>query len=255
MGANSRRSGILDALRRRGGYAAIEELAAGLDVTPQTIRRDVSDLAELGLLRRHHGGASLPSTITNSEYEGRHVENAAGKARIAAAAAALVPDGSSVFLTLGTTVEATAAGLAATHRDLLVVTNSTAAAAILGRAPGMRIHLLGGAWQPRNGGVTGATAAELAGRWRCDALVTGIGGISPDGGLLDYHEDEVAVARVMLAAAGRLIVVADAAKFRRTAPCRVGRLERGAVLVTDAPAPAAYRRALRSAGVQLVTAR
>lgn len=254
MGADDRRSHILDALRRRGGYAAIEELAAGLAVTPQTIRRDVSDLAELGLLRRHHGGASLPSTIANSEYEGRHVENAAGKARIGAAAAALVPNGSSTFLTLGTTVEATAAALAATHRDLLVVTNSTAAAAILGRATAMRIHLLGGVWQARNGGVSGPTAAELAGRWRCDTLVTGAGGIGADGGLLDYHEDEVAVGRVMLAAAARLVVVADAAKFRRTAPCRVGRLERGAVLVTDATPPAAHVRVLREAGVQLIIA-
>jgi DeoR family glycerol-3-phosphate regulon repressor len=254
MGADSRHAGILDALRRRGGYAGIEELASGLSVTPQTIRRDLSELADKGLLRRHHGGASLPSSIANTDYAVRHVENNAVKQRIARAAAALIPDGSSLFLTLGTTVEATAAALAATHRDLLVVTNSSAAARILGAAPGMKVHLLGGAWQARNGGLTGATAAELAGRWRCDALLTGAGAIGEDGWLLDYQEDEVAVARAMLAGAGRLLILADSAKFRRAAPCRVTRPGRGALLVTEAAAPAATRRALRSAGAEIILA-
>ncbi|MBL6457234.1 DeoR/GlpR transcriptional regulator [Belnapia sp. T6] len=254
MGADSRHAGILDALRRRGGYAGIEELASGLSVTPQTIRRDLSELAEKGLLRRHHGGASLPSSIANTDYAVRHVENSAAKQRIARAAAALIPDGSSLFLTLGTTVEATAAALAATHRDLLVVTNSSAAARILGAAPGMQVHLLGGVWQARNGGLTGATAAEMAGRWRCDALLTGGGAIGADGWLLDYHEDEVAVARAMLARAGRLVIVADSAKFHRAAPCRVAQPGRGGMLVTEAAAPAATGRALRAAGAEIVIA-
>lgn len=252
MGVDTRRSGILDALRRRGGYAAIEELALGLSVTPQTIRRDLSELAEQGLLRRHHGGASLPSTIAITDYAHRQVENAAGKARIARAAAERIPDGSSLFLTLGTTVEATAAALAATHRDLLVVTNSSAAARILGGSPGMSVHLLGGPWRARNGGVAGATTAEMAGRWRCDALVTGTGGVGEDGWLLDYHENEAAVARAMLAGAGRLVVVADGAKFRRTAPCRVARPGPGTVLVTDGAPPAPHARTLRRAGADVV---
>lgn len=254
MGADSRHASILDALRRRGGYAGIEELASNLSVTPQTIRRDLSELAGKGLLRRHHGGASLPSSIANTDYATRHVENSSAKQRIARSAAALIPDGSSLFLTLGTTVEATAAALASTHHDLLVITNSSAAACILGAAPGMRVHLLGGTWQARNGGLTGATTAEMAGRWRCDALLTSCAAIGADGWLLDYHEDEVAVARAMLAGAGRLVVVADSAKFHRTAPCRVVRPGRGALLVTEAAAPAATRKALRAAGAEIVIA-
>lgn len=254
MGADSRHAGILDALRRRGGYAGIEELASGLSVTPQTIRRDLSEMADKGLLRRHHGGASLPSSIANTDYAVRQVENRAAKERIARAAAALIPDGSSLFLTLGTTVEAAAAALAATHSDLLVVTNSSAAARILGAAPGMKVHLLGGVWQARNGGLAGATAAEMAGRWRCDTLLTGAGAVDAEGWLLDYHEDEVAVARAMLGGARRIMILADAAKFRRTAPCRVARPGRDALLVTDAAVPAATGRALRKAGAEIVLA-
>lgn len=254
MAAESRHAAILDALRRRGGYAGIEELAGKLSVTPQTIRRVVSDMAEKGLLRRHHGGASLPSSIANTDYAVRHIENSAAKQRIARAAAALIPDGTSLFLTLGTTVEAMAAALVVLHRDLLVVTNSSVAARILGSAPGMKVHLLGGAWKAHNSGLTGTTAAEMAGRWRCDTLVTGCGAISADGWLLDYHEDEVAVTRAMLAGAARLLVVADSAKFHRAAPCRVARPGRGAVLVTEAAPPAATRKALRAEGTEIVIA-
>ena len=254
MVADTRRDGILDTLRRQGGYAAIEELAAGLSVTPQTIRRDVSLLAGEGLLRRHHGGASLPTSIANTDYGLRHTESADAKARIARAAASLIPDGSSLFLTLGTTVEATAAALAETHRDLVVVTNSSAAARILGNGRGMRIHLLGGAWQPRNSGVAGTTTAEMAARWHCDTLVTGTGGIAADGWLLDYHEAEVAVARAMLDASGRVIVVADATKLHRTAPCRMLRPTKGAAIVTDAAPPQAHRRRWRQAGVTVTVA-
>ncbi|MFC0407237.1 DeoR/GlpR family DNA-binding transcription regulator [Roseomonas elaeocarpi] len=249
MAVDTRHTRILEALQRRGGYASVEELATALAVTPQTVRRDVADMAERGLLRRHHGGASLPSTIANTDYAHRHVEHAREKAEIARAAAVLVPDGSSVFLALGTTAEATAAALAATHRDLVVVTNSVAAAHILGAAPGMRVNLLGGRWQARNSGLAGVTTVEMVGRWHCDTCVLGIGGITQDGWLLDYHEDEVAVVRAMQANATRLIVVADRAKFGRVAPHRVAQVKRGDTLVTDQVPSPAHVASLKRLGV------
>lgn len=252
MSTETRHARILETLRRRG-YTAIDELATALAVTPQTIRRDLQDLANQGVVRRHHGGASLPSSIANSDYALRHVENAAAKARIAQAAAERVPEGSSVFLTLGTTVEATAEALRG-KRELRVVTNSSAAARILGGAQGISVQVLGGTWQPHNGGLVGALAAEMAARWRCDLLVTGIGALSADGWLLDYHEDEVAVARVMLANARRVMLVADHTKFHRLASCTLARFADIAVLVTDAAPPVAQAAALREARTELVIA-
>lgn len=250
MSTGTRHERILEILRRRG-YAAIDELAATLAVTPQTIRRDLQDLAGEGLLRRHHGGASLPSSIANTDYALRQVENAAGKAAIAEAVAARVPEGSSVFLTLGTTVEAVAAALAA-RRALRVVTNSTAAARILGGLAGVSVQVTGGAFRAHNGGLVGPHAVEMAARWRCDLLVTGIGAISADGWLLDYHEEEVAVARAALAQARATILVADHSKFLRAAACVVAPLSAASVLVTDRPPPRSHAAALRSAGTDLV---
>ena len=212
MAINTRHERILDLLRRRG-YVTIEEVSARLRVTPQTIRRDLHDLAAQGKLRRHHGGASLPSAIVNTNYALRHVENADAKARMAEAAAELVPEGSSLFLTLGTTIEALASALVG-KRDLRVVTNSTAAARILGGSPGISIQLLGGAYLPGIGGVAGSLTTELVARWRCDMLATSIGAVSSDGWLLDYHEEEVAVMRAMHAQARRTMLLADQATVR-----------------------------------------
>jgi DeoR family glycerol-3-phosphate regulon repressor len=248
----TRQDQILGILRHRG-YAAIEELAGALAVTPQTVRRDVQDMAAEGLLLRHHGGASLPSSIANTDYALRHIENAAAKAAIARAAAERVPDGSSVFLTLGTTVEAVAAALTA-KRALRVVTNSTAAARILGAAPGISVQVLGGTFRPHNGGLTGALTVELAARWRCDLLVTGIGAVSADGMLLDYHEEEVAVARVMMAQARATILVADHSKFLKAASCVLAPLSAVSAVVSDRAPPAAHRKSLRAAKAELVVA-
>ncbi len=250
MDAGARHEAILVTLRRRG-YASIEELASGFGVTVQTIRRDLQSLAGDGVLRRHHGGASLPSSVANTDYAVRHVEHAAEKARIAQAAARLVPEGSSVFLTLGTTVEATARALAH-RRDLHAVTNSTAVARILGQEQRIPVQVVGGAWRGHNGGLAGALAAEMAGRWRCDLLITGIGGVGPDGWLLDYHEDEVAVARVMVANAGRTMLVADHSKFQKSAACKLAPMGAIALLVTDQSLPASHGPAVQAAGTEVV---
>ena len=252
MSTGTRHERILEILRRRG-YAAIDELAAALAVTPQTVRRDLQDLAGEGLLRRHHGGASLPSSIANTDYALRQVENAAAKAAIAEAVATRVPEGSSVFLTLGTTVEAVAAALAA-RRALRVITNSTAAARILGGLPGISVQVTGGTFRAHNGGLVGPHALEMAARWRCDLLITGIGAISADGWLLDYHEEEVAVARTVLAHARGTILVADHSKFLRAAACVLAPLSAAGVLVTDRPPPRSHADALRKAGTELVVA-
>jgi DeoR family glycerol-3-phosphate regulon repressor len=252
MSSDTRHGRILEILRRRG-YAAIDELASALAVTPQTIRRDLQDMAGEGWLRRHHGGASLPSSIANTDYALRHVENAAAKSAIARAAAERVAEGSSVFLTLGTTVEAVAAALTP-RRALRVVTNSTAAARILGAAPGISVQVLGGTFQAHNGGLVGGLAAELAARWRCDLLITGVGAISADGLLLDYHEEEVAVARVVLAQARATLLVADHTKFLKSAACVLAPLGAAAALVTDRPPPASHAAALREAGTEVILA-
>ncbi|MDE2573905.1 MAG: DeoR/GlpR transcriptional regulator [Rhodospirillales bacterium] len=246
-GTAARQQRILQLLQAQG-YVAIEDLAARFRVSPQTLRSDLRDLSARGLALRHHGGASVATSAANTDYALRHVENAAAKAAMARRAARMVADNATVFLTLGTTIEAAAAALCG-HRGLHAVTNSTAAAALLGTEPGVTVHLTGGMVQTRNGGLTGPAAVEGAARYRADILLMSVGAISADGWLLDYHDDEVSVARAMFANAARTVVLADHSKFARTARCKMFHLRDVAALVTDAPLPPALADIAQAAGL------
>jgi DeoR family glycerol-3-phosphate regulon repressor len=251
LNENTRKGQILGLIERRG-YMSIESLAAHFALTQQTIRRDVNELCEEGVLVRQHGGASLP--LLNSSYPGRHLEFAAEKAAIARAVAAYLPDRASLFMPLGTTVEAVAEALAGTSKTLTVVTNSTEVARICWTRTSFETVLTGGVVQHRNGGLVGRRAVETIGDYRCDYLICGTGGIEPDGTLLDFYEAEIAVMLAMMANARRRILVADHRKFGRVATQRLGSLSDMQSLFTDAPPPASIAAATAKAGVEIVVA-
>lgn len=252
---NRRQNQILDRLAQRG-YITIEELVAAFDVSPQTLRRDLQILADSGMLRRHHGGASASISTANVAYGERHIELAAEKARIGRAAAELVRPGSSLFLTPGTTVDALATGIAQrAPSGLRVVTNSTVAAALLEACPGIDIQLTGGSWCRHNRSVGGLAALAIVDSYRCDLHLTSIGGIDGDGNLLEYRDEEAVVGRAMLKNARRRILLADHSKFTRVATSRLAHLSDIDTLITDRPPPPAAARLIEQAGCQLVVAR
>jgi DeoR family transcriptional regulator, glycerol-3-phosphate regulon repressor len=254
MPAETRQERILDVVRRRG-YAGIDELVSRFDVTPQTIRRDLQELSARGLLRRHHGGASIPSSTVNTDYAQRHVEQAAEKERIAAAAASLVTSGSSLFMTPGTTVEAVAAAIARSDlTNLRVVTNSTVAAEILGKNRNIIICVTGGLWQAHNHALAGQAAVEMVERYRCDIMLTSIGAIDPDGWLLEFRDEEATVAKAMLANARRRILVADHSKFAKVAACKLAPISEMTTLVTDQPPSKSFCRLMKDGRCELVVA-
>ena len=249
---SARHTDILEILGRRG-YASIDELSATFDVTPQTLRRDLQELADRGLLRRHHGGASAHSSTSNTDYASRHVENAAEKARLATVAATLIPTGASVFLTPGTTIEAAAKAIVEHGaRRLRVVTNSTAAATILERAPEVSIELTGGRWLGGNRALGGNAAVEAVERYRCDFFLTSIGAVDETGCLLEYRDEEVVVARAMLRNSRCAILLADHSKFERVASCKLGHITQFSTLVTDLEPAAALADQLDKANCEVV---
>ena len=126
MKQENRHQAILYAVMRQG-YVSIESLAEELGVSSQTIRRDISELDRTGMLERRPGGASCRTTILNSTYDARQVEDFKDKERIARTIAEYIPDNSSIFLTLGTTVEVIAYALLE-RSGLMVITNNVVAA-------------------------------------------------------------------------------------------------------------------------------
>ncbi|MEM8823231.1 MAG: DeoR/GlpR family DNA-binding transcription regulator, partial [Pseudomonadota bacterium] len=161
---------ILD-LARRDGRVTVEGLAKTLGVTVQTIRRDLTQLTEAGHLTRVHGGAVLPSGVTNLAHADRRALNADAKARIARHVAGLVPDRASLFLNVGTTTEAVAHALRG-HQGLLIVTNNLNIANTLADTPN-DVVLTGGTLRPADGALTGALAAAAVARFKVDVAIIG----------------------------------------------------------------------------------
>ncbi|MGI3778596.1 MAG: DeoR/GlpR family DNA-binding transcription regulator [Janthinobacterium lividum] len=240
--AGVRRQAGIVALARECGRVLVDDLAARFAMTPQTIRRDLNELCEAGVLTRVHGGAIVASSVENLAYEARKLVALDQKQRIGQAAARLVPDHSSLFINLGTTTEEVARALSG-RSGLLVVTNNVNVATELARSPAISVVLAGGSVRAADGGIVGHMAVQLIRQFSVDLAVIGTSAIDADGTLLDYDLREVQVSRAIIENARRVILVADSSKFTRRAPVRIATLDEIDVLVTD-HLPAETRRTL-----------
>jgi DeoR family glycerol-3-phosphate regulon repressor len=222
---------ILGIARQRGKVNATT-LSDELGVAVQTIRRNLRQLCDAGLLERVHGGAILPSGVRNIGYGDRRALGRDAKQRIAARAARLIPDNASLFLNIGTTTEAVANALLS-HQNLMVITNNLNVANILARNPSCEVIVAGGTLRRADGGLVGDLAALAIQRFKVDIAVIGASAIDLNGDLLDFDPEEVRVSRQILDAARSSILVADKSKFTRKAPVRIGSVSEVGGFVTD----------------------
>ncbi len=235
---------------RAHGRVDVEDLAGQFAVTPQTIRKDINELSDRGLLQRVHGGAVYPSNVTNFAYDSRRILAAEAKQRIGAAAAALIPDKSSIMLNIGTTTEQVAFALRQ-HDGIMAITNNLNVANILREAPSAEVIIAGGLVRHADGGIVGEATIDLINQFRVDFAVIGASAIDEDGSLLDFDYREVRVAQAIIRHARRTILVADSMKFQRTAPVRIGHLSEIDVFVTDKPPSAGISEMCAANEVQL----
>lgn len=231
MSFTPRQADILS-LARETGRVSVDALAASFDVTVQTIRRDLSELCDAGHLDRTHGGAALPSGITNMAYEDRRRVNADAKEAIGQAAAALIHPGASLFLGIGTTTEAVARALRDTP-NLMVVTNNLNVAQILAAHPSAEVMVTGGKLRRADGGLVGEMAVQTLQRFKLDFAVIGTSAMDTQGVMLDFDPDEVRVSQSILKQCRTSILVADLGKLDRSAPVRITNLARMDHWVTD----------------------
>lgn len=249
LNSNPRQIKLLDVVRAQGS-ASVEQLAAKLDVTLQTVRRDVQRLSEAGLLTRFHGGVRVPSsTVENIEHWQRKTLNADGKARIAQAVAAQVPNGCSLILNIGTTTEAVARALLH-HKGLRVITNNLNVAAILCGNADCEVIVTGGVVRARDRGIVGEAAVDFIRQFKVDIAVIGISSIETDGTLRDFDYREVKVAQTIIAHAREVWLAADISKFNRPAMVEVANLSQIDRLFTDAPPPEPFPALLAQARVR-----
>ena len=221
-------------IARREGKVTVEGLARHFGVTLQTIRRDLTDLADAGRLERVHGGAVLPSGTTNIGYEERRALKVEEKSAMARACAAEIPNGVSLFLNIGTSTEAVAQELMH-HENLMVVTNNMNVANILAGNSDCEIIVTGGQLRRVDGGLVGNLAAETIRQFKFDLAVIGCSALDREGDLLDFDIQEVSVSQAILRQSRKTFLVADQSKLSRSAPARIASLADIDTFFTDQP--------------------
>lgn len=241
------------ALAREDGKVDVESLSTTFKVSPQTIRKDLNELCDRQLLQRIHGGAIVGSGIENVSYEARRLLAPESKRAIGLAAAALIPDNSSLLITIGTTTEQVAHALHS-HRGLLAITNNINAIEIMKYFSGVELIIAGGQVRRSDGGIVGVAAVDFINQFKVDYAVIGVSAIDEDGSLLDYDFREVRVAQAIIKNARHVILVADRMKLERSAPIRIDNISRIDTLVVDGDLPQKLKEICLTNGVKIVIA-
>jgi DeoR family glycerol-3-phosphate regulon repressor len=244
-----RHDAIIELVKQQG-YVSTEELVAQFSVSPQTIRRDLNDLAEQNMIMRHHGGAALPSSSVNTPWHDRKATQTAEKERIAHRVASEIPNGATLFIDIGTTPEAVAHALL-DHQDLRVVTNNLNVATTLMAKEDFRIILAGGELRSRDGGIIGEATLDFISQFRLDYGILGISGVDGDGSLLEFDYHEVRTKRAIIDNSRHVMLVVDHSKFGRNAMVNLGSISLVDAVYTDVMPPAGVMQVISAHNVQL----
>jgi DeoR/GlpR family transcriptional regulator of sugar metabolism len=246
-----RRRAILELVRTHGRVRAAD-LARDLGVSPDTVRRDLDELAAAGLVRRVHGGA-LPAAPPGGGWAARRAQDPATKAGIARAAAGLARDGDVILLDGGTTTLQVAHHLAADLRAT-VLTNSPPIAVALAGHPSVQVCVIGGTLDKAALVTVGAAALDALRAVRADLCYLGVCGLHPEVGITTTELEERHVKRAMIDGSTRVVALADADKLGTAGPFVVGPLGDLTHLVTERRAPREVVAAARAQGVEVVRA-
>jgi len=246
--AAEREDRVLSLLRARG-RASVEDLASEVGVTTSTIRRDLQRLSHGGRVVRTYGGATIPGPRLADIID----PAAAAKERIAARAAELVLDGSTIVVASGSTTLAFARHLV-DRDDLTVITNALDVAWTLVDRLGIDLIVLGGAIRPGMHSMLGHLTEMASRELRADTLFVGIGAISLEHGLMNDSVPEIVSDRALRRMARRCVVLADARKFDLVAPAYVFGLDEVDTIVTNDTARSETIDALRARGVEVIVA-
>jgi DeoR/GlpR family transcriptional regulator of sugar metabolism len=242
-----RRQAILGRLDRDGKVVA-SELVASLGVSEDTVRRDLRDLAEQGLLQRVHGGA-LPAPVPTGSFA-RRLELARDEKVALADAALPLLEGARVIVLDGGTTPLQLARRLPPSFDGTVVTNAPPVAAALAGHPQAEVVLVGGRLLKEAQVAVGSAAVEALHTVRADVCVLGICSLHPEIGVTTLHHEEAYVKRAMVACAGEVIALATADKLRTASPWVVAQLADVDHLVTDGDAE--LTRPYRAAGIDVL---
>jgi DeoR/GlpR family transcriptional regulator of sugar metabolism len=251
MLTSQRKAMILDRLRDEGTVVA-RALAAEWDVSEDTLRRDLRELASEGHLLRVHGGA-LPISAAAGDFDARRTVATTEKQRVAKAAAAMVSVGQTVFIDGGTTAQALCRALP-DSLSVTVITHSPTIAIELVSKPRLDVLLIGGRLYRHSVVVTGAIASEQIANITADVFFMGVSGVHSTAGLTTGSAEEAATKRAISRRCAETFVLASSEKIGAASPFQVVGFGDVTGAITDTADTSAVR-SLRRAGLTVIIAK
>lgn len=248
---NKQRLDLIEQHIREHKYADLHTLAAKFSISLSTVRRALDELASKGVLRRHHGGASLVETdemAKEFDFITRDARMAEEKYAIACTIADQVQPGMTIFLDSGTSTYAVARLLVS--KRLQVITNSLPIAWLFGEIGSLETIVTGGIIQSRLGVLVGPQCELVLSQMHADLAILGSAGIT-EAGIWNHNALMVAAQRKMIAAAERTIFALDHSKFGRKALSLATTFDARLSLVTDQEPPPPIAQAMAAAGTRI----
>lgn len=249
---NKQRLDLIERYIREHRYADLHTLAARFSISLSTVRRALDQLEEQGVLRRHHGGASLVETdelAREYDFIARDERQAGEKFAIAQVIADLVQPGMTVILDGGTSAYAVARLLVG--KRLQIITNSLPTAGLFSEIGSVETIVTGGSIHNRLGVLVGPLCEQSLEQIHADLAILGGAGIT-EAGVWNHNALIVAAQKKMSAAAERTLFALDHSKFGRKALSLTTALQSRHTIVTDREPPVAIASAIRNAGARLM---
>jgi len=251
MLTTQRKQQILSLLKRNGQVIA-KDVSLSMGISEDTVRRDLRELAQRGLLQRVHGGA-LPASPAIANFAARESITEEGKAAIGRAAAKMIKPGQVAILDGGTTARQVARHIPADLKAT-IVTHSPTIALELVNHPGIEVILIGGKLFKHSIVAVGAAAIEAISQLHADLFFMGVTGVHPKAGLTTGDFEEAAVKRALSHAAAETIVLASSEKLNAASPYAVVPLSEVSAIITEKAAGAALTRPYEKMKIRVIRA-
>lgn len=236
---------------RAHGSCTMSELAAQLEVSDETIRRNIKPLVSKGLVLKVHGGIVLPDHLEEPPYQRRMQENKEAKQRIAALVAGLIKDGDSLMLDGGTTNVYIAQALRE-HSRLIVVTNSAEIARILAPRNNNRVFMAGGELRADDAAAFGESVLAFIRQFQVKYAILSVSVLNANGEVMYFQLCDAEFSRAAVAQAGQAIMVADHSKLGREAVIKAFGLEAIDMLITDQAPVETLAKRFAEAGIPVM---
>lgn len=230
--------------------ADVTELSEKLGVSQVTVRKDLNELEQRGIIRREHGYATLRNMDDMGTRIAFHYD---AKKKIAAKASELVQNGDTIMIENGSCCALLADVLTETHRDLTIITNSAFIASYIRGKSVFQIILLGGIFQQDSQVVVGPLVRQTASNFCVDQFFIGTDGYSPENGFTNRDQLRAEAVRDMAAQAETVIVLTESEKFNRRGIVPLNLSGRIQTVITDSRIPDEANRSLQSRGIQVIT--